>query len=247
MKLPKEAEKYLYYKEDNPDLYILHGDCLEIMPLLPKVDLVVTDPPYGIDYQSARRTDRSQWKEKIHGDNEFPKWIFDICKPTNAMFIWCRWDNLPNLPKPKSFIVWDKGVHSMGDLEHEFGRQWEACAFYPSEDHKFIKRPVDVIRCMRVNPEKLVHPNEKPVGVIRHLLESHNGIILDPFLGSGTTLVACKELNRNGIGIEINEKYCEIAKKRLKATCRPLFTDVNSVEKNTGANDGQRDMGLFAG
>lgn len=133
-----------YYQEKGITLY--HGDCREILPLLDKVDLVVTDPPYGIDYQSAWRTDRSQWKPKIQGDKEFPLWIFDQLKPSNAMYVWMRWDILPLVPKPKSFIAWDKGVHSMGDLNGEWGRQWEGCAFYPFQGHKFKFRPHDIAR-----------------------------------------------------------------------------------------------------
>lgn len=223
--MSKKLEDYLYYEEKDPDLKIYHGDCAEILPFIGEFDLVITDPPYGMDYQSAWRTDRSQWKEKIHGDKEFPLWIFDLVKPKNAMFVWCRWDNLLQIPKPKSFIVWDKKCHSMGDLEHEFGRQWEACAFYPGPEHAFIKRPVDVIRQSKVSPEKLVHPNEKPEAVIIPFLESHEGNVLDLFMGSGSTLSACKQMNRSAIGIEISEKYCEIAKKRLKATSKPLFRE----------------------
>jgi DNA modification methylase len=243
----KKLEDYLYYEEKDPDIKIYQGDCLQILPLLGVFDLVITDPPYGIDYQSAWRTDRSQWKEKIHGDKEFPLWLWDLCKPLNAMFVWCRWDNLLQIPKPKSFIVWDKKCHSMGDLEHEFGRQWEACAFYPGPEHKFTRRPVDVIRQAKVSPDKLVHPNEKPEAVIFPFLESHEGIVLDPFMGSGSTLAACKQINRPSVGIEINKKYCEIAKKRLKATCKPLFSSVSGAKRNTEENDGQKDMELFAG
>ena len=218
----KKLEDYLYYEEKEPALKIYHGDCLDVMPLLPTVDLVVTDPPYGINYQSARRTDKTQWKDKIHGDKEYPLWIFNY-KPNNATFVCCRWDTLYKIPQPKSLIVWDKKCHSMGDLEHEFGRQWEAIAFYPKENHKFVKRPVDLIRCAKVPPERLRHPNEKPPSLFRPILESHAGSICDPFMGSGSVLMACKELNRNGIGIEISEKYCEIAKKRLRATTKSLF------------------------
>jgi len=201
-----------YYEKDG--LVIYNVDCREILPHLPQVDLVLTDPPYGIDYQSAWRTEW-QRKDKIAGDNEFPLWIFDLCNPSVAMFVWCRWDILPKLPTPKSFIVWDKLVHGMGDLEHEFGRRWEGCAFYPGGKHRFIKRPVDVITAQRIQPDKLTHPNEKPIGAISPLIQAHEGNVLDPFMGSGTTLVAAKELGRKAIGIEIEEKYCEIAAKRL--------------------------------
>jgi len=219
----KKLEDYLYYEEKNPEIKIYCGDSQVIVPLLGTYDLVITDPPYGMDYQSAWRTDKSQWKDKIHGDKEFPMWIFETLKPKNAMFVWCRWDNLYEIPKPKSFIAWDKKCHSMGDLNHEFGRQWEACAYYPGPEHKFLRRPVDVIRQAKVAPEHLVHPNEKPMAVYYPILESHAGGVLDPFMGSGSTLMACKALSRPAIGIEIEPKYCEIAKKRLINTQRMML------------------------
>ena len=202
-----------YFEDEAVTIY--HGDCREMLPDIGEVDLVLTDPPYGIGYQSARRIGW-QRKDKIHGDESFPLWLFDEIKYTIAMFIWCRWDVLLALPSPKSFIVWDKGVHSMGDLQHEFGRQWEGCAFYPGPEHSFLKRPVDIIRHMRVSPEQLLHPTQKPVGAISPLITSHPGdTILDPFMGSGTTLRAAKDLGRKAIGIEIEERYCEIAAKRM--------------------------------
>lgn len=202
-----------YYQDDYATIY--HEDCREVLDLFHKIDLVITDPPYGIDYQSAKRIDW-QRKDKIQNDIEFPLWIFDLMKPLIAMFIWCRWDNLATLPKPKSFIVWDKLNHSMGDLKHEYGRQWEGCAFYPGVNHSFIKRPADIIRAARVPAEQLNHPNEKPLTALFPLIKAHkNCTILDPFMGSGTTLRAAKDLGRKSIGIEIEEKYCEIAARRL--------------------------------
>lgn len=202
-----------YYQDSSSTIY--HGDCREIVPGLDIVDIVMADPPYGIDYQSSWRTVDKR-KPKIVGDHEFPVWLFDLIQPRNAMFVWCRWDNLANLPRPRSLIAWDKGDHSMGDLRHEYGRRWEACAFYPKAGHKFIRRPADVIFEPKVCPSNLLHPNEKPVPLIAKLLGANVGeTILDPFMGSGTTLVAAKNLGRKAIGIEIDEKYCEIAAKRL--------------------------------
>lgn len=202
-----------YYQE--PGITIYNGDCRDIIPHLDQADLVLTDPPHGIDYQSAWRIERER-KEKITGDNEFPLWIFDIFKPLIALFTFCRWDILSFLPKPKSLIVWDKCVHSMGDLKGEFGRQWEAIAFYPGPQHRFNYRPIDVIRAKRIDPEKLIHPNEKPISVIMPIIKSHPGTIFDPFMGSGTTLRAAKDLGRKAIGIEIEKKYCDIAIERLR-------------------------------
>lgn len=203
-----------YYQDSACTIYL--GDCRDVLPGLERVDLVLTDPPYGIDYQSARQIKRLRF-DPIQGDSSFPLWIFDLCAPRVALMVWCRWDTLAILPPPKSFIVWDKGSHSMGDLKHEFGRQWEGCAFYPGPEHEFVKRPVDVIRVPKIPPGALQHPNEKPVRAITPLIAAHVGeTILDPFMGSGATLRAAKDLNRKAIGIEIEEKYCEIAANRLR-------------------------------
>ncbi len=88
------------------------------------------------------------------------------------------------------------------------------------EMHNFIEMPI----CS--GKERTSHPTQKPLKLIKYLLEIHsnpNDLVLDPFLGSGTTAVACKELHRNYIGIELNPNYCKIAEKRLKATPTPLF------------------------
>jgi len=202
-----------YY--DHGGITIYHGNCRDVLVEIQNysIDIVLTDPPYGISYQSAWRTERL---EKIVGDDAFPEWIFEELKPRVAMFVWCRWDQMRFFPKPKSFIAWDKGNHSMGDLEHEFGRRWEGCAFYPGPEHKFRRRPADLIIANKIPPLDLKHPNEKPVEALTPLIDSHDGdLILDPFMGSGTTLRAAKDLGRKAIGIEIEEKYCEIAAKRL--------------------------------
>ena len=206
----------VYYLDAEAGIAIYCADCRDILKFIPdkSIDLVLTDPPYGIDYQSARRTEW-QRKDKITGDKEFPLWLFDY-HPRRATFVGCRWDILPQLPMPKSFIVWDKLRHSMGDLNHEYGRQWEAIAFYPEEEHQFINRPIDIIRAPCIPACDLVHPNEKPPEVVGILLGHNVGdIILDPFLGSGTTAYCAKKLGRKCIGIEIEEKYCAIAKQRL--------------------------------
>jgi site-specific DNA-methyltransferase (adenine-specific) len=104
----------------------------------------------------------------------------------------------------------------MGDLEHEYARQWEGIAFYPQENHKFTKRPTDIISVQRVLPNNLTHPNEKPVDVLFQIIKSHGvKTVLDPFCGSGSTLVACKQAGVDYIGIDISQKNCEIAQRRL--------------------------------
>lgn len=217
----KQLSDYLYYEEENPSLKIYMGDCLEIMPLLDQVDLVVMDPPYGMSFQSNFREDKH---EKIHGDDKLP---IETIKLALAManrggYVFCRWDNLIEFPKPKSVIAWVKNNWSMGDLKHEHGRQWESCLFYPKVDHEFLERIPDVITADRTGND--YHPTQKPVNLMRRIIECNVGqVVLDPFMGSGTTLLACKEIGRTGIGIEINPKYCEIAKKRLQNTQRMML------------------------
>ena len=218
----KVLADYLYYHEPGPpDIKIYCGDSNEIMPLLHQVDLLVTDPPYGMGFQSNYREVQH---DKIHGDEALP---IETIKYALAManmggYVFCRLDNIHQFPKPKSCLAWVKNNWSMGDLKHEHGRQWEACLFYAKADHEFIERIPDVIHADRTGNDR--HPTQKPVDLMKRLIMCNVGeLVLDPFLGSGTTLVACKELKRNGIGIEISEKYCEIAKKRLQNTQVPFL------------------------
>jgi site-specific DNA-methyltransferase (adenine-specific) len=217
----------IYYQDDAVTIY--HGDCRDILPHLEPVDLVLTDPPYGMDYISNRYKYGNP-HDSIVGDNEQYPWgiLLDLLSKTRcALFAFMRWDNLISwdnrMPKPKSFIVWAKNNWTAGDLEHEYGRSWEAIAFYPREFHQFCNRPHDVIDDVRVPTTALVHPTQKPVNLIKKLLIPNAGeTILDPFMGSGTTLRAAKDLGRKAIGIEIKEKYCEMAAKRMSQSVMEL-------------------------
>ena len=195
---------------------IYQGDCLEILKGFDNksVDIILTDPPYGMEFRSNHRYEKHA---KIVGDDRYPVEIlnefFRIAK--RAVYVFCRWDNLAELPKPTSVLAWVKNNWSMGDLQHEHGRQWEAIAFYPQAEHEFIKRIPDVIKSNRTGNN--FHPTEKPIDLMEKIIQANVGdIILDPFCGSGSTLLACKRLKRNFIGIEIEPKYCEIAKQRLR-------------------------------
>ena len=206
-----------YYQNDLVTLY--HGDCREVLPTLERVDLVVTDPPYGINFRSNYRLARY---DRIQGDGCLPVATIAeaIEKATRAAYVCCRWDNLAAMPQPRSVIAWVKNNWSMGDLEHEHGRQWEAICFYPKAAHEFVFRLPDVIHADRTGNE--YHPTQKPLSLMRTLISSNVGdTILDPFAGSGTTLVAAQNLGRKAIGIELEEKWCEVAAKRL--SMGPMF------------------------
>lgn len=181
--------------------------------MLPKIDLVLTDPPYGMSFVSNRRTIKHL---AIANDDALPVDLIELAISTaaRAAYVFCRWDNLAQMPKPKSVLAWVKNNWSMGDLKHEHGRQWEACCFYAKEGHEFIRRIPDVIMADKTGND--LHPTEKPLSLMGRLIACNVGeIILDPFMGSGTTLRATKDLGRKAIGIELEEKYCEIAAKRM--------------------------------
>ena len=200
-----------YYQDSAVTIY--HGDCREIVPQLGMVDMVIIDPPYGMNFISNYRLIKHI---KIQGDFFLPVDLIEmaIAKARKAAYCFCRWNNLHEMPPPKSVLAWVKNNWSMGDLLHEHGRQWEACCFYAKEEHEFIKRIPDVLIVPRTGNN--LHPTEKPEGLISLLISANvGGTILDPFMGSGTTLRAAKNLNRKAIGIEIEEKYCEIAALRM--------------------------------
>ena len=214
-----------YYEHKGITIY--HGDSREILErrLLPEwgtfgqgVELVVTDPPYGMDYHSGYYKYGNP-HEKVIGDESFPWEAINECRSmaTVGVYAFCRWDNIVDLEvQPKSYLVWAKNNWTAGDLEHAHGRMWEGVAWWPGPNHKFTRRAPDVLKFDRVSPTHLQHPTEKPVGLIRELIECNVcSTILDPFMGSGTTLRAAKDLGRSAIGIEIEEKYCEIAANRL--------------------------------
>jgi site-specific DNA-methyltransferase (adenine-specific) len=212
-----------FRKEVIGDCTLYLGDCRELLPLLPKVDAVVTDPPYGMEFRSNFRTVRPKFHAIANDDSaEALQWACGI-DAYHSKYIFCRWDNLADVPKPKSLVTWIKNNWSMGDLNGEHARQTEVALFYPGQDHAFpCGRPSDVIAAPRTGNEW--HPTEKPVQLMQHVAKWTSGTILDPFMGSGTTGVACVKLGRKFIGIEIEPKYFDIACKRIeKAYAQPDF------------------------
>ena len=204
----------------NAELYC--GDCIEILPTLGKVDAVITDPPYGMNFQSNRRIERHT---KIANDktadvaNTVIDWALNNAK--HSVYAFGRWDNIYDYPKPKSLITWVKNNWSMGDLKHEHARQTEVAFFYAMEGHFFPKdRPTDVIEWARTRNEN--HPTEKPVGLMAKFIKWTDGVVCDPFMGSGTTGVACMNLGRKFIGIEIDRTYFYIACKRIEQAQQQL-------------------------
>ena len=202
-------------KEIIGDCTLYLGDCLEVMPTLVKVDSVVTDPPFGMCFVSSRRKEETK-HTAIANDTttDLLKMICDY-EVNHSKYIFHRWDDLRDISTPKSVITWVKNNHSMGDLKHEHGRQTELISFYNGDNHFFpTGRPNDVVKCAKTGNE--LHPTQKPVGLMQNIVEWTDGLVLDPFMGSGTTGVACAKIGRKFIGIELEEKYFDIACKRIE-------------------------------
>jgi DNA modification methylase len=204
-----------YYEDDFCTIY--NADCRDIIGSLAPFEIVVTDPPYGMDYHSSRYKYGNPHSKLVGDAASYPVDVVEkLLQARRCCYLFCRWDNIKELPTAKSCIVWVKNNWSAGDLEHAYGRMWEACLFYPGPEHLFNGRPADVISCDRVPSAKLLHPTEKPVPLLSRLISSNmGGSVFDPFMGSGSTLVAAKQLGRKAIGIEVERKYCDIAVGRL--------------------------------
>ena len=227
----KKLEDYLYYEEKNPDLKIYCGDCLEVMPLLGKVDLVVTDPPYNVTLGTKTRSERQMGYDGINDDMShnlyrlFCEDIFIELKKHETVIITPGNSNQSLWPKPLWTMAWikDNGVTrtplTRGQkMNHAC---WEPVLVYGKLDEPPHFDTIKVNIGLQASADG--HPCPKPLKLFKYFLNMKDGLVLDPLLGSGTTLLACKDKNRNGIGIEISEKYCEIAKKRLRATTKSLF------------------------
>jgi len=208
---------------------IHHGDCLEVMAAMEagSVDAVVTDPPYGIDHASERAD--SKWRgQTISCDSDTAArdlviaWANEHGKPWACFGTW----KTPPPDGTRTALVWDKGPASgMGDLSLPWKLSWEL--IYIGGRGWRGHRGEGVIRGCSVvtwSSKGRVHPMQKPVNLLSYLLrklpDAHT--ILDPFMGSGTTGVACAVEGRDFIGIEREAEYVEIARRRIEAASAQL-------------------------
>ena len=209
-----------YYQDKWVTIY--HGDCREILPQLPdkSIDLVLTDPPYGIGYKAFYP--KQAKFSAITGDNVDTDLSFLFNLPYNLVIFGAN--NMPHLlPHKGAWLCWDKRVNPKADKV--IGSQFEL--IWTSRKTGFQKiyrvQHGGVINDNARGMPRL-HPTEKPIRLLQLILQDYPtaNIILDPFFGSGTTGMACKKLGRKCIGIEIEEKYCEISAKR----CSQMVMDL---------------------
>jgi DNA modification methylase len=191
------------------DCVLYEGDCLQVMPTLGAVDAVVTDPPYGLGDWNNRGSNAGgpfdssitqDWDKPVSADVLSP--LFDASR---YQIIWGS-NYIGNLPRTKQMLVWNKGIRGMhfNDCEIAWCSQWrEASRVFDLSPSGQIKQ----------------HPTQKPLSLMKwcvRLLPADAVTILDPFMGSGTTGVACVNLGRKFIGIECDAKYFDIACKRIE-------------------------------
>lgn len=216
-----------YYQDDAVTLY--HGDCREIVPHLGRFDLLLTDPPYGISYATSRRSRNDPLSAPITNDESLDcvreAWpiLQDHLAADAHWYAFASPSKVHEafeIMRPKQVLCWDKGDRgTVGDLTCGFGEAWEAI-LYGIKGRKPLNgpRPRSVIRLDWSSTMDPVHPTVKPVDLLGRLLSMSSNvgdIILDPFAGSGTTGRAAKDLGRKCVMIEREEKYCEIAAKRM--------------------------------
>lgn len=218
-------------KEIIGDATLYLGDCLPIMEGMKEneVDAVVTDPPYGIGYATNYRK-VLETPAKIIGDAGVDAAcvasMYPLIKDGGAIYLATRFDvSFPWVEalqsagfKMKTPIFWDKDNWTAGDLYGDYGGQVEIFLFAHKGRHLLkCGRMGNLWKCAR--PEAGEHPTPKPVPLIKRMVESSTGkggITLDPFMGGGSTGVASVTLGRKFIGIEIEEKYFNIACKRIE-------------------------------
>ena len=230
-----ESKKELFEKEIKPENFnqkIILGDSVKVLPTLEKksFDLLLSDPPYGMDFKSGWNN-----KEKIQNDKIVDTvTLFEnvlresvpLLKDDAHFYLFGNinfiGDIRPIIEKYlnlKNILIWDRKVIGMGDLK-SYGNSYDIIYFGYNKVWKDLNgtRDRDLLSYSRIDPSKNIHPTEKPLDILEYLIKkssNENDKILEPFAGGGSTLLACKNLNRFATGIEIEEEYYNLIKNRI--------------------------------
>jgi DNA modification methylase len=207
-----------YYEQDG--IVIYHGDCRDVLPVA--CDVIVTDPPYGISWRRGVNHRRnSKAHDGIHndGDTSARDWVLAAMNDKPAVVFGSFYAPYP--AHLKQVLVWHK-PEDAGVVGAVTGYRRDAEPIYivgpwPRRDVRWsgvLRSAIDSISAIATETG---HPHTKPVDLMRQLIGAcPDGVVLDPFMGSGSTLVAAKLHGRRAIGVEIDERWCEIAARRLQ-------------------------------
>lgn len=215
---------------------LIHGDCLEEMMKLAddgvKVDMILTDPPYLMNYKTGRRKDKTHdFCKPIANDTNFElikdimPLLFELLNQGGAIYMFCNANHIDYFKQQieqhftlKNILIWVKNNWGAGDLKGAYAKQTEFILYAVKGRHILNgARDTDTLYYNRVVGNMQLHQNQKPVDLCKYLINkssNENDTVLDCFMGSGSTGVACLQTNRNFIGIELDEKYYNIAKER---------------------------------
>lgn len=204
----------LYYQDESVTIY--HGDSLTDHREWIDADVLVTDPPYGMSYVSNASKFGSTKPIAGDSDPDLRDRVLEIWGEEKPALVFGTW-RVTRPTRTRAILVWDKGNSpGMGDLSLPWGPSWEEC--YVIGTGFIGRRTGSVIRIdtlSAASKERPNHPTPKPIPLMERLIERcPPGLLADPFAGSGSTLVAAKNLGRKIIGVELEEKYCEIIANR---------------------------------
>ena len=192
-----------------------------------KADLVFTDPPYGVSYQSNFRTKTEKFDILKNDEVFITDWINNLPIYSNGfVFVWTSWkvvkewiEFLQPLGEMTNMIIWDKSGGGLGDLKGTFLSDFEIALVYNRDANIIGKRLGSVWSINKDGASKYLHPTQKPVELASMAIENilhKNKIVLDLFLGSGTTMVAAEQLKRKCYGMELDPKYCQVILDRMR-------------------------------
>ena len=224
---------------------IYHGDCRELLQHPSwdmSIDCVLTDPPYGVAFKSTYGKDpidREKYQQEIEDDQDVETAIASFDTTMNLMlpyladtcefYIFSQWQVAPEWQKYLEslsvhgielyqLIIWEKGYPGIGDVKYNWGCGHEFIYYLKKGRRKVPYRRSAIIHVDKVRPGTNVHPTQKPIELLKILIEYSTDpgqLVFDPYAGSGSSVVAAKELGRQGIGIEKKKEYAESARLRL--------------------------------